>query len=161
MRMAGGAAEPEPRHSSDVAAFADPSQSIGYLLRLAFRAATHALESRTLIHGVSSGQWHFLRELWREDGLTQSELSRRVGMREPTTGVAVARLVNAGLVRRAPNACDRRKVHVQLTDKGRDLAPILLPLAAEVNALATKGLTAEEVAALRTGLRKLCDNLAL
>jgi len=159
----GGAAQPEPRLAKlapDVAAYADPAQSIGYLLRLAFRASIQALESRTIIHGVSSGQWHFLRELWREDGLTQRELSSRAGMREPTTVVAVTKLVEADFVKRAPDANDRRKIHIQLTHKGRDLAPILLPLVAEVNARATAGLTTEEIEALRKGLRKVCENMS-
>jgi DNA-binding MarR family transcriptional regulator len=160
----GGAAPPEPRLaklSPDVAAGADPRQSIGYLLRLALRAVTQALESRTIVHGVSSGQWYFLRELWREDGLTQRELSLRVGMREPTTVVAVTKLVKAGFVRRAPDANDRRKARIQLTRKGRDLAPILLPLVTEVNALATAGLTAEEIDGLRKSLRRVCENFSL
>ena len=70
---------------SDTEFYADPTNSIGYLTRIAFRAFSRALEVRTAPHGVSSGQWRFLRVLWREDGLTQRELSRRVGMREPTT----------------------------------------------------------------------------
>lgn len=159
----GGAAPPELRPGAlppDVAAYADPTQSVGYLLRLAFRASTQALERRTLSHGVSSGQWHFLRELWREDGLTQSQLSRRIGLREPTTVVAVNSLVKAGLVNRVPDPGDRRKVRVRLTRKGRDLAPVLLPLVAEVNALATTGMTGPETEAFRAALEKVCANIA-
>jgi MarR family transcriptional regulator for hemolysin len=61
----------------DIQIYADPSNSIGYLTRIAFRAFSRALETRTAPYGVSSGQWRFLRVLWREDGLTQRELSRR------------------------------------------------------------------------------------
>ena len=77
---------------------ADPTNSIGYLTRIAFRSFSRALERRTAPHGVSSGQWRFLRQLWVEDGLTQRELSRRVGMREPTTVTAVNSLVRSGFV---------------------------------------------------------------
>ena len=65
-----------------------------------FRSFSRALERRTLEHGVSAGQWRFLRQLWLEDGITQRELSARVGMREPTTVVALKSLEAAGLVRR-------------------------------------------------------------
>ncbi len=144
----------------EAAAYADPTHSIGYLLRVAFRRFSRAMEQRTAAHGVSSGQWRFLRQLWVEDGLTQRELSHRVGMREPTTVVAVGSLVKAGLVRRAPSGEDRRKVHIHLTPHGRALQLMLLPLAAEVNALATAGLDPSEVAALRRALRRISGNLA-
>jgi len=144
----------------EAAAYADPTHSIGYLLRITFRAFSRALEKRTMAYGVSSGQWRFLRQLWVEDGLTQRELSRRVGMREPTTVVAVGSLVKAGFVRRAPSDEDRRKVHIHLTPHARALQLALLPLAAEVNAIATAGLDPAEVAALRRALRRISDNLA-
>src|SRR5438552_18277373 len=78
----------------------DPTNSVGYLLRIAFRSYSRALERRTLPFGISGGQWRFLRVLWAEDGLTQTELSRRVGMREPTTVAAVNGMERAGLVLR-------------------------------------------------------------
>ena len=53
--------------------FADPNNSVGYLCRIAFRSFSRAMEMRTQPHGVSSGQWRFLRVLWREDGITQRE----------------------------------------------------------------------------------------
>ena len=67
--------------------YTDPENSIGYLARVVFRSFSRLLERRTLTHDVSAGQWRFLRQLWREDGITQRELSERVGMREPTTVV--------------------------------------------------------------------------
>jgi len=146
--------------SHEIAAYADPAHSIGYLLRVNFRAFSRAMEKRTQTQGVSSGQWRFLRQLWREDGLTQSELSRRVGMREPTTVVAVNSLVKAGFAVRTPSADDRRKVHIHLTPTAKALQATLLPMAAEVNTLATEGLSVQEVAVLRDLLHRMSENLA-
>jgi len=74
--------------------------------------------------------------------------------------VAVNSLVKAGFVRRALSAKDRRKVHIHLTPPARALQIVLLPLAAEVNAIATAGLEPAEVEALRRALRRISDNLA-
>jgi DNA-binding MarR family transcriptional regulator len=74
--------------------------------------------------------------------------------------VAVTKLVKAGFVVRAPDANDRRKVRIHLTPEGAGLAPLLLPLAAEVNALATAGLAAEEIEGLRRALNKICENIS-
>jgi DNA-binding MarR family transcriptional regulator len=109
---------------------------------------------------VSSGQWRFLRVLWREDGITQRELSRRVGMREPTTVIALKSLERSGFVTRAKSEADRRKVHVFLTPTARALQPVLLPAVAEVNDVALAGLTDAEVAVLRKALTLVGRNLA-
>ena len=119
---------------SDVKFYADPTNSVGYLSRIAFRAFSRALEVRTSVHGVSAGQWRFLRVLWQEDGLTQRELSRRVGMREPTTVIALKSLERSGFVTRRKSEEDRRKVHVFLTPQAKALHPVLMPMVAEVNA---------------------------
>ena len=74
--------------------------SLGYLVRDANRAFQRLLEKRISPHGVTRGQWYFLRVLWEEDGLSQRELSVRVGMMEPTTVIALRSMEKAGLVRR-------------------------------------------------------------
>lgn len=144
---------------SDIQAYADPGNSIGYLTRIAFRAFSRALEVRTAPHGVSSGQWRFLRVLWREEGITQRELSRRVGMREPTTVIALKSLERSGFVERRKSEADRRKAHVFLTPRARELQAILLPAVAQVNDVATRGLTPDEVAVLKKALAQVGRNL--
>jgi len=138
----------------------NPNESLGYLCRIAFRNLSRALERRTLPHGVSSGQWRFLRMLWIEDGITQRELSRRVGLREPTTVTALKGLEKAGLIHRWQSPDDRRKLHVYLTPKARQLRATLAPYVIEVNEKAVDGLTPEEVRTLRDLLRKVANNLS-
>ena len=145
---------------SDTQFYADPTNSIGYLTRIAFRSFSRALELRTAPHGVSSGQWRFLRVLWLEDGLTQRELSRRVGMREPTTVIALKSLERSGFVVRQKSVEDRRKVHVFLTPEAKALQPVLLPAVAEVNDIALAGLTKAEIQVLRKALTQVGRNLA-
>jgi len=145
---------------SDTQFYADPSNSIGYLTRIAFRAFSRALEVRTAPHGVSSGQWRFLRVLWREDGITQRELSRRVGMREPTTVIALKSLERSGFVVRKKSEEDRRKVHVFLTPQAQALEAVLLPAVAEVNDVALAGLSKTEIDILRKALTQVGRNLA-
>ena len=141
--------------------FTDPANSTGALSRIAFRRFARALESRTLPHGVSSGQWRFLRELWLEDGITQRELSGRVFMREPTTVVALRSLEKSGFVRRERDQKDRRRIRVYLTDEAKKLHDKLLPYVAEVNAIAGKGLSRSEIETAHHVLRVMAENLAV
>src|SRR5579872_6914392 len=136
-----------------------PSRSVGYLVRQTHRAFTRALQARIAPHGVSIGMWFFLRALWQEDGISQRELSQRVGMMEPTTASALTNMERKGLVRRLRNKSDRRIVNVFLTERGRALRRGLLPLAAEVNEAALRGVSVNEVAQLRALLTKLRTRL--
>ena len=119
--------------------------SIGYQIRITHRMVQRYLQSKIEPHGVTLGMWYFLRALWHEDGLTQRELSRRLGTMEPTTLTAIATMEKAGLVTRVRNETDRRKLNVFLTEKGHALKPLLLPLAVEVVHNATDGFSPAEV----------------
>ena len=74
------------------------------------RAFQRLLEKRIAAYGVKRGQWYFLRVLWTEDGLSQRELSARVGTMEPTTVIALRSMEKSGLIRRVRSADDKRKV---------------------------------------------------
>lgn len=147
--------------SAPLGFYEDPNNSVGYLARLAFRSFSRALEKRTVNHGVTAAQWRFLRVLWIEEGITQRELSRRVGLREPTTVIAIKGLEKSGFVRRETSATDRRKAHVHLTPTGKALQKTMHPYIAEVHDIATVGLTDEQVATLRDLLRTVWENLAV
>lgn len=148
------------RLSGAEAFFQEPTNSMGYLCRVGFRRFAKALENRTLAHGVSSGQWRFLRVLWRGDGITQRDLSRRVDMREPTTVVALKGLERRGFVVRRKDTDDRRKVLVFLTPKARALHDKLIPYVAEVHRIASRGIDKADIAVARKVLLAMGQNLS-
>lgn len=148
--------EPEPGDKA-VDLFADTR--IGYLVRDVHRAFSRALQARIASHGVSMGQWFFLRALWEEDGLTQRELSQRVGMMEPTTVTALNSMERRGLVERVRNPHDRRKVNIYLTNKGRALRDVLLPTSVDVNDHAVQNIPVEELTTAITVLQRMIHNL--
>ncbi|WP_231732617.1 MULTISPECIES: MarR family winged helix-turn-helix transcriptional regulator [unclassified Sphingopyxis] len=134
--------------------------SLGYLARLIFRSFSRLREQHTREYDISSGQWTFLRQLWRDDGISQRELSRRLAMRDATTAVTLRALERAGLVRRAVNRRDRREILVHLTPHARRLEKLLMPRTAKIQALATQNLSDAEVETLRRLLLHVIDNLA-
>lgn len=134
----------EPNDRADEEPKLPLATSVGYQLRMAHRASQRYLQERIEPHGVTLGMWYFLRVLWQEDGLTQRELSRRIGTMEPTTLSAIASMEKNGLVLRERNVADRRKLHVWLTPKGRALKAQLLPLAVGVVEKATEGFSPED-----------------
>jgi len=136
-----------------------PSRSSGYLVRDAHRAFQRVLERRIAPFGVTRGHWYFLRVLWIEDGLTQRELSARVGMMEPTTVIALKSMEKAGLVRRVRSREDARRAHVWLTPRGRGLDRRLLPVARRIVQEAEKGVGRRNVAVFREAIARMKKNL--
>ncbi len=122
--------------------------SLGYQVRELNRAIQRALQARIAPHGATLGAWYFLRVLWEQDGLTQRELAQRTAMQEPTAMVALRGMQRAGWITRRPSADDRRRVGIHLTPAGRALREALLPEARAVLRDATRGMCAEERAAL-------------
>ncbi|MBP0447216.1 MarR family transcriptional regulator [Roseomonas sp. SSH11] len=142
---------------------ADPlpfDQSIGFLVRDLNRAIQRHLQARLQAYGVAPGAWYFLRVLWEEDGITQSDLARRVGMMEPTAVIALRGIEAQGWIVRERSGTDRRKVHIFLTEEGRSLRQTLLPEAYAVNEIATQAMSEAEVAMFRALLQRARGSFA-
>ncbi len=71
--------------------------------------------------GMFNGYPHMLFYLTREPGLTQCELSKRMGVSPPTLSVSVRRMEAAGLVRREPDENDARRTRLYLTEEGVEM----------------------------------------
>lgn len=136
-------------------------RALSTLVRDLHRSFARALQRRISSHGVSMGQWFFLRVLWERDGLTQRELSQRVGMMEPTTVTAVSSMERRGFVQRVRNPHDRRKVNIFLTDRGRALRDVLLPCAAELEETALRGVDPADAQRAITVLLKVMENIGV
>jgi MarR family transcriptional regulator, organic hydroperoxide resistance regulator len=136
-----------------------PRLSSGYLVRDAHRAFQRVLERRIAVYGVTRGQWYFLRVLWITDGLSQRELSARVGMMEPTTVIALRSMEKSGLIHRRRSDDDRRKVTVLLTAKAKRMRNELLTVARTITDEAEQGLAPRDLACFRRVIAHLTANL--
>jgi MarR family transcriptional regulator, organic hydroperoxide resistance regulator len=135
-------------------------KSIASLLRLTHRLYSRALLAAIQDRGVTTiVQWWILRTLWADDGLTQRELSDRIGLYESGIVAVLDSLTDKGLVVRLRNRSDRRKINVHLTKSGRALERDLLPLADRVNRSAEASLDARAIETLWATLTVLHANL--
>src|SRR5262245_50326895 len=136
-----------------------PQLSACYLVLDSHRAFQRLLERRIAAYGVTRGQWYFLRVLWIADGLSQRELSARVGMMEPTTAIALRSMERAQLIRRLRGDDDRRKVRVFLTAKAKRLRNELLTIARGITADAEQGLATRDLGTFRRVITRMTANL--
>jgi DNA-binding MarR family transcriptional regulator len=117
------------------------------------------LEKRIAAFGLKRGQWYFLRVLWTEDGLSQRELSERVGTMEPTTVIALRSMERAGLIRRVRNEQDRRKAQVWLTPKAKRMRVELLSVARGITDEAEQGISRTDLTQFRRIRARMTQNL--
>ena len=137
-----------------------PDDRLAHLIKDATRALVRGLQVRLSDFNVSFGHWTFLRILWEEDGLTQRELSEQAGVMEPTTFSAIKAMESLGYVERKHLPGNNKNIHIFLTRSGRALKKKLVPLAEEINAIGTRGLTEVEIKTTRKVLLTIITNLA-
>jgi DNA-binding MarR family transcriptional regulator len=137
-----------------------PDDRLAHLVRDAARGLTRALQLRLAEHSVSFGHWIFLRVLWERDGITQRDLSEEAGLMEPTTHSALQRMEALGYIERRQLAGNRKKLFIFLTDRGKALRDVLVPLAEEVNRVALGDTSPQLIEATRRTLLAMIQNLA-
>ena len=137
-----------------------PDQSLGFQVRRCHRAFDRALNARLAPAGLTSGFWYFLRALWQENGATQRRLAQMNNVTEPTAVTVLGAMERLGLIRRARNTQDRRKVNVVLTSAGEALEGQLAPTAVRINEIAGADVSPEDLATCLRVLKQMTENLS-
>jgi DNA-binding MarR family transcriptional regulator len=132
--------------------------SLGRLLRTAHASHNMTLRDRLEKYGITFSQFQHLYNLWREDGINQTELSGRIGIMTASSTAVLNSLEKMGLIRRVRNGDDRRNVQVFLTAASETLKAPLERHALEINEQATRGMTSAEVKTLYGLLARVIAN---
>src|SRR4051794_39612586 len=110
-----------------------PHESLAHSFAAIARLLDRELRRACAKFGVGVGQLPVLLALYDRDGLTQTELARAAGVEQPTMAAALGRMESDGLVRRAPDDADGRRVGVYLTAAARRLEKPLTDAVRTVN----------------------------
>jgi DNA-binding MarR family transcriptional regulator len=123
--------------------------SIGFLLSKGYQRAWALLREEIDKYELTPPQFALLAFLWREDGLTQTELSEKGQIDRTTLSGLIDRLEKSGLVQRRKHPQDRRAYQIHLTPHGRELESPLTECAQRTLDRLTSGLSEREVSELR------------
>ena len=137
----------------------DKAASAGYLANHMARLFANGLQERIRLIGLSTGQFPIFLELWSEDGLTQTELVRRVDIEQATMANTLARMERDGLVTRKKHPADARAQQIWLTEKARALRVPATQAAVQQNAAALAGLSDDEHARFLALMRRVIANM--
>jgi DNA-binding MarR family transcriptional regulator len=110
-------------------------------------------------HDLSIVMWRVMAVLATNGDQRQIDLADLTSIDASTLSRIVTRLVRLGFVTRMRSASSNREVVVALSAKGSALVARLIPLARAIETDASTGLTAEELAVLKRGLRRMYRNM--
>ena len=114
----------------------DWRESVGYLLRDATRLMLRVTAARIAEHGITMTQYFLLRQIWEMDALE-----------------------TAGLVVRKRSTTDRRRTHIHVTAKGKNLREPLLEDGKAVLEGMLENCSQRSIDDLRRTLKKIKANL--
>ena len=92
-----------------------------FALYAATRAVTKTYRQRLEPMGITYPQYLVLLVLWEQDGLTVSEIGKKLRLDSGTLTPLLQRLEGQKLLKRRRNAKDEREVKAWLTDEGNEL----------------------------------------
>jgi MarR family transcriptional regulator, organic hydroperoxide resistance regulator len=108
--------------------------------------------------GLTYPQYLVLLVLWENDGITVSEIGRRLRLDSGTLTPVLKRLEISGLLNRSRRQSDEREVEIALTDQGRSLRSEAVAVRQSV--MCQLNMSEPEIQAMRADLNALIENLS-
>lgn len=132
--------------------------SIGFWLKKNFRNACNYLDQRLEEHGVTNSQLGVLMILWEQEGLTQKEMVRILGIQPASMTFLLRGLEQKGMIRRSQDKVDARINHIYVTDKGQSIKQDCLAIVEEGEQMIRQGFSDQEIALLLHWLKRVDSN---
>ena len=96
------------------------------LLAKAYQKAHANFKQHLLPHGITPLQHLILEALWDEEGLTATEIGKRMILDNATLSGILDRMSEKGWILKATDDVDKRFIRIYLTGKAKKLEPLLL-----------------------------------
>src|SRR6266481_5795663 len=122
----------------------DHQKILGLAVNTLGRNIVWSLSRRTARHGVLPGAYPVIAWLMQMEDSTQGELSRIIGIEQPTMAITLRRMERNGIIHRSPDRDHGRRSRVKLTKRGKELSKIIRLAAYAVEKIASRGLSPAE-----------------
>lgn len=108
---------------------------------------------------INGSQGRILFVLWKEEGLTMSEIGKRTSLANNTLTSIIDRMSSKDMLIRNPDASNRRQVRVYLTENARNMKKHYEEVSQKMNQLFYRGFEEEEVGEIELILNRILENL--
>ncbi len=137
----------------------DQEEPVGVLLAAVRRRLRQVVHAEAGGHRLSPQQFWALVGIAEGAALSLGALAERLRIDQPTASRVVASLTRRGLLRMAEDPHDRRRLLIETTAGGAELAARIRPVARDLREGLVAGFSAPELAAFRGALKKILGNL--
>ncbi len=141
------------------AATYDWHDSVGHRVAQLRCALRRNLEQELTDYGLSAPQWVILMKASHEPDLTAADLAKGLETDPGAMTRLLDRMEKKGLIRRVRAVDDRRRILIELSSRGRALAPVLQRAGIRVLNRALAGFTPAEFKQLQGLLGRMIDNV--
>lgn len=138
------------------------TQPIGFIVKQINNVYEKDLNERLKRLGITSSQCAVLDYLFHtnKEEVNQRDVERNLSLKNPTVTGILKRLDEKGFILCVPNATDKRKKNIYLTEKAYDIQRKMEADRRKLDRELTRGMTKKEIAALTRGLEKMLYNIA-
>ncbi len=137
-------------------------QPIGFLVKQINNVFEKDLNGKLKAIGVTSSQCAVLDYLFHtnKEEVSQRDVEQNLNLKNPTVTGLLKRLDEKGYILCVPNAEDKRKKNIYLTEKAYDIQRRMDTDRKKLEKKLTRGMTKKEVAAVTRALEKMLYNIA-
>ena len=138
------------------------SQPIGFMIKQINNVYEKELNEKLRQIGITASQCAVLDYLFHtsKEEISQRDVEKNLNLKNPTVTGILKRLDEKGYILCVPNAGDKRKKNIYLTEKAYDIQRRMEADRRKLDRELTRGMTKREVEALRRNLEKLLYNIA-
>ena len=126
-----------------------------FLLAKAYQKAHGNFKKRLHTYGLTPIQHLILEALWRQDGVSASDIGKKLVLDGATLSGVLDRLASGGWVLKESDVEDKRVLRIFLTPKSKELQPRLSEARNQTNEDLLKPFNLEEKVLLKRFLRDL------
>lgn len=116
------------------------------------------MNERLVLVGSTRVQWLVMYYLLRYGKMNQSDLGKKMDIKDSTVVRLIDRMEKEEFVERVKDAKDRRVTYVMLTEKGKKRIEELLPIGEEMSKVFSENISDEEFEIFNKVLNKMAEN---
>lgn len=133
--------------------------SIAFMINRAVLKIKKDMSNKFKEYDITIEQWALLTRLWKNDGISQTQLSLRSGKDLPSITRMLDKLQKKELIRREVDPSDSRAYLIFLTQSGKELEDKLDYIAYEVENKSLQNIKKDDIEILKKVINSILINL--
>lgn len=135
--------------------------SVGKLVSSIYWHTQSYIEKKLKDYNIGIGEIPILMELSHKGSINQKDLTKELHINKATTSREIKKLIAKGYVKRRREEEDKRNYIISLTEKGREIVPIIKKVLKEWREKILKGFSRDERKFILNALEKVIENAIL